>query len=506
MNPTAEPSSDPATTGADRPVVLTLATDPARHAVSFEATIRHPAQFAAAMAAFWRVVAADPPWTRSSLGPGSDRIAQNPDLRPPPPLIRPIVTMAEDAWIIEGFARGQSVYARISVDRGGFSAERNVRTGTTNVRIPPTFNDSLTSIRGGVESGIRLGEVDSARLERDDWPVGWLGGFLGLQAAMSLPMRRVAIDRGGLFGLISTLGGARRVRASRAIVVSWEPGQTAMVQVRPEVRPIRLHPGVIEGGPRGSVRVAVGRHLADLAGLLPWVDSADLFLLGPGLPSCWLVRLGGIRLVLGLPSWTADGRLGRLSLDPVEPPVEPGRFLANQVVATFRNHPTQPREQVVERTRGSVPEVAAVLTRLAGLGRVLPEPESGLFRWRPAFDASVSPLDDPESAEATAARAITRTSSVRITRDEVRPDGRGRRVEALILDRPVTIDLDPDGWLQRGRCTCSHHRADGLNHGGPCRHLLALQAQATPPPRPGPHDLATWFARCEGVRSEGSGA
>ncbi len=69
--------------------------------------------------------------------------------------------------------------------------------------------------------------------------------------------------------------------------------------------------------------MVVGHQLAALAGLLPWVESADLFLLGPGLPSFWSVRLGGIRVLLGLAGSTADDRLGSLNLDPLVPPVGP---------------------------------------------------------------------------------------------------------------------------------------------------------------------------------------
>jgi len=518
MNPTGSISQSVVRTEADGSVVVTLATDPSRPPVPFDATIRHPERFRAALGAFLGVVVADIPQppARSRSTPWADAdsslrveyaqarrararslIDQDPDLWRIRLPVDPVVTVADDAWIVEGFSADQSAYARVSVSFDEFLTNKNVQVGTTSFAASPTFLCSLDQIRGNLGARLRMVELNAPSSNRQpSQPTGWLRGFAGIQTAMSLPTRRVAIDRGGFFGLISALGKPSRVRAGRSIEIVCEPGQAPGAVVRPGARLVSLHTRAGDNHLKGSVRVSVGSRLGGLTRLLPWVESADLFVLGPGLPSFWSVRMGGIRVLLSLPSWTPDGRLGSLSLDPLTPPVEPGRFLANQVAATFRDHPAQTRRQVGDRTRGTEPEVAAILGRLAGLGQVMPEPETGLFRWRSAFGDPVPSAiaDDPEPAEVTAARAITRTSSVQITRDEVRPDGKGRRVEGLILDRPVALALDFDGWISRGRCACSHQSGGTIDRRGPCRHLIALQAQAQAGSAKNPQDLATWFA------------
>ena len=441
----------------------TLATDPARPLGRFAATPRDPARLAAALGAFLRAVA-------------------------PGPSTRPIVTVADDAWIVEGFHPDQAAYARLTVPRAEFAADADWPLGTTAVALGSDWPDA---IGGGWR--VRLeGSTDPADFPPATGPPGWLRGFAGMMAALSLPMGRIPVDRGGLFGLVAALGPGRSARAGRSIAVAWRPGRPAEAVVGAGMRPVALHARAGVDGPGGGCRVAVGHALASLAGVLPWGDAAALLRLGPGLPTAWAVRLGGIELLLGLPSWTSDGRLGALALDAVAPPVEPGRFLANQVVATFRAHPTQARAEVVARTRAPAAEVAAVLLRLAELGQVLSEPEADRFRWRAAWGDATDPLDDPEPAEATAARGILRTTSLQVTRDEPTADGRGRRLEGTILDRPVALDLDADGWMRAGRCTCSHHAAGGLRR-GPCRHLLAFQARAAAPPDR-PRDLADWYA------------
>ena len=60
-----------------------------------------------------------------------------------------------------------------------------------------------------------------------------------------------------------------------------------------------------------------------------------------------------------------------------------------------------------------------------------------------------------------------------------------------ILDRPVSLLLDADGRMLRGKCSCSHHFTGGLRK-GPCRPLQALRDHASA--RPGPSTLDAWFA------------
>ncbi len=465
MNPTTAimtPRSESWTQPADAPNVVTLTTDPRRPPVTFAASIRDPAPFCATLGAFLETVQADQ--------------------------VAPIVTVAADAWIIEGMAADQSAYARLSVPFELLDLDTQFKPGTISVRVASRLVGSARSI-----------QMDAGNETWPDpgWPRGWLRGFAGIQAALSLPTRRVAIDRGGLFGLLTALGPSRTTRASRSIVVDWQPGRVASATVRSGGRPVPLHTQTVGDGLGGSVRVAVGHGLRALAGLLPWVDSVELGLLGPGLPSAWSVQLGGIRLLVALPTWTPDGRWGSFSLDPIIPPEESSQFLANQVAASFRDHPAQTQAEVVGRVRSNVPEVAAILSRFASLGQILAEPAPGLRRWRSAFGDVAAVIDDPEPAETTAARAILATTSIQVSRDEWLPAGRGRRVEGLILDRPVTVTLDPNGWLRRGRCTCSHGQVGGLVAHGPCRHLLALQAQAQarPDSPPRPADLTTWLRR-----------
>jgi hypothetical protein len=82
-----------------------------------------------------------------------------------------------------------------------------------------------------------------------------------------------------------------------------------------------------------------------------------------------------------------------------------------------------------------------------------------------------------EHPETAAARSLASGHATRVARDERRADGL-RVVEGKVGERPVSLLLDADGRMLRGRCTCSHHYTGGLRR-GPCRHLQALRAAAT---------------------------
>ena len=80
---------------------------------------------------------------------------------------------------------------------------------------------------------------------------------------------------------------------------------------------------------------------------------------------------------------------------------------------------------------------------------------------------------------------------MKVSRDETRPDGL-RILEGRVLATEVSLLLDADGRMLRGRCSCSYHFTGGLRR-GPCRHLQALRdtANAVASDR---STLAAWYA------------
>ncbi len=307
---------------------------------------------------------------------------------------------------------------------------------------------------------------------------------------MSLPMRRVSIGREGLYNVLAWLKRHRAARSPRALRFELESGRTASLVMEPWERRIELH-GTRYAGSRESIRVWGRDRLRVLARLLPLAEGADVYLLGTGLPSFWSVKMGEMRLLLGLSGWTVNDWTGAGALDQLAPPVEPSAELLGEVASAFKDGSALTFGQIQQHTGRAAPEVAAGLNRLALLGQLIHDLPAGVYRWRQIMPAAVSQeqigSDNPETE---AARPLA--NRVRIQRDERSPSGL-RLLAGLAPEKLVEVILDGDGRIVRGKCSCSHHFKNGLRK-GPCRHLQAVRAAALrPSSMKQPGTLERWF-------------
>lgn len=416
----------------------------------------------------------------------------------------PVITVAEDCLYFECFSVDESSYGCLTVDRGAFLGERDVALGTTNVDYSWALYEHFQKLRSyrdtrflvdpsGFE--VQTGQDAGYHEEKIALPPSWLRGFMQLQAAMSLPMRRVPISREGLYAVLAFLKRHRAARSPRAIRFELEPGRPVALVLEPWERRVVLHGNPYNGPRSETVRVWGRDRLQVLARLLPLLDEAEVYLLGTGLPSFWSIRMGEMRLLLGLSGWTANDWTGGSALDQIAPPAPPSDDLLGDLAASFRERPAQTFEQLRQRTGAAPAYVASGLNRLALLGQVIHDLHAGLYRWRQVMPLALS-LEQigPENPETVAARQLVAQRKVRLTANEARVDGL-RILEGQVPDRPVMLLLDADGRMLRGKCTCSHHFSGGLRK-GPCRHLQALRALATDKVRS--TSLEGWF---EAVRS-----
>ncbi|MGH7170918.1 MAG: hypothetical protein ACRELG_11620, partial [Gemmataceae bacterium] len=233
-----------------------------------------------------------------------------------------------------------------------------------------------------------------------------------------------------------------------------------------------------------------------LARLLPLAEGADVYLLGTGLPSFWSVKMGEMRLLLGLSGWTANDWTGAGALDQLAPPLEPSADLLGDVAAVFKDGPALTFSQIQQRSGGAPAYVAVALNRLALMGQLIHDLPAGLYRWRQILPAPVAAGQlGPDNPETEAARELT--DRVGIQRDERTPSGL-RLLIGLAPEKPVEVLLDGDGRIVRGKCKCSHHFKNGLRK-GPCRHLQAVRNAALRGPTTKgssprqPSTLERWF-------------
>ena len=398
----------------------------------------------------------------------------------------PVITVAPDVVFFECFSADESSYGCLSVDRALFTDERDVALGTTNVDYSWDLYEHFQKLRSYRETrfeidpaGFNVATAGSAdyREEKIDLPPSWLRGFLQLQSAMSLPMRRVPVSVEALYSVVAYLKQHRAKRSPRAVRFELEPGKPIQLVLEPWEKRIVL-PDTLYPGKRSETIRTWGRdRLRVLARVLPLVERAEAYLLGTGLPSFWVLHLGGMRLTLGLSGWTANDWTSANALDQIVPPAEPSHDVMGDVAAVFRQQPALTFAQVQQRTGAAPPFVAAALNRLAGLGQVIHDLPSGLYRFRQMLPVTLS-VDQlgPENPETVAARDLVVRRRVTVTKDERRPDGL-RILEGKVDGKDNAVLLDADGRMLRGKCGCSFHFKSRLRR-GPCRHLQALRNAA----------------------------
>jgi hypothetical protein len=411
----------------------------------------------------------------------------------------PVITVAPDVLFFECFSADESSYGCLTVDRDAFSAEQDVALGTTNVDYSWALYEEFQKLRSyrqtqftvdpaGFE--VQTHEGPSYREEKIDLPNSWLRGFMQLQSAMSMPMRRVPVSREGLYGVLAWLRRHKAARSPRAVRFELEPGRPVAIVLEPWEKRIVLHTTPYPGPKAETIRTWGRDRLRVLARLLPLADGADVYLLGTGLPSFWSVRLGEMRLVLGLSGWTANDWTGGSALDQLAPPAEPGDALLAKVGAAFQKAPALTFEDVHRLVKGDAAHVAAGLNRLALLGQLIHDLPAGLYRWRQIMPVRLSLKQvSPDSPETIEAPALVKTAKLA---SDTQTDTGLRVLAGKVEGRAVELVLDLDGRILRGKCTCSYHYQFGLRR-GPCRHLQALRIAAQGGRKK--LSLAQWFGQ-----------
>lgn len=399
----------------------------------------------------------------------------------------PVVTVAPDVVTFECFSRDEASYGCLSVDRDAFRPASDVALGTTNVDYSLALYEHFQTIRtyrptrlqvdpGGVTAAVA--GAPGLREEKIDLPPSWLRGFGQLQAAMALPARHVELSTDVVYSLLAYLRRHRERTGPRALRFVLAPGRAPQVVIEPWGVTLTSRGAPYAGERAEEIKVWGRRRLMAFARALPLAERFDVRLLGTGLPSIWVARLGELRLTLALSGWTANDWSRGSNLD--------------QHFARYQSHPATVDKLARElalthvaplaRLAGAIAEpgqtVLGSLFELARRGQVAYDFAVDAYRWRPILDTPVTDaMLGPEPEETVAGRRLA--TDVTIERTE--PLGAGRRaLVARVGGTTCEAVLDADDAISRAKCSCSYFFRFRLR-AGPCRHLLALRLHATRP-------------------------
>jgi hypothetical protein len=216
-----------------------------------------------------------------------------------------------------------------------------------------------------------------------------------------------------------------------------------------------------------------------LARLLPLAERFDVYLLGTGLPSFWVARMGEMRLTLGLSGWTANDWTKGSALDLIAPPAAPSPDLITNVQAIVRELKSAKLADVEQRCRCDTATALAALRHLAHSGQLIHDLVPGVYRWRQVMPRALGEAEiGPEHEELRAARQFMERNQVQLTsRDEAPGGGGGYVLAGEMSGTKVEILVDGDLRIRRGKCICGWYQRYGMRN-GPCRHMLALRMRS----------------------------
>ena len=399
----------------------------------------------------------------------------------------PVITLAEDVVFFECFSTDESSYGCLTVDRdSGFTGTQHAAPGTTNVDYSWDLYHNFQSLRTYRETRFNINPEGFSvqTTDRPDYheekialPDGWLRGFMQLQAAMALPMKRVTLSVAAVYSLLAWLKRHREKSGPRAIRFELQDGQAPRLVLEPWNVAIENAGPIYHGPLTEPIRIWGRRRLLSLARLLPIASHVDVYLTGTGLPSFWVVQMGSMRLTLGLSGWTSNDWTRGSAVQMLLPPVSANLPQVAAAAEKLSQHRTMTFSRMATELNVSSDVAVSMMNQLALRGQAIFDLHAGEFRWRQVLPMAVSDQEvGAPQPEIDAAARMVKGGGVKIETQVAAPRG-GWILTGKAENQSCEVLIDSDGMVRKGKCRCSWHFKFGVRN-GPCRHLQALRNQA----------------------------
>jgi SWIM zinc finger len=407
----------------------------------------------------------------------------------------PVVTVAPDVVMFECFAKDEASYGCLSVDRDAFRGADKAELGTTNVDYSLALFDHFQTMRTyrptrllvdptGFE--VVTSTAGALREEKIDLPASWLRGFGQLQAAMALPARHVELSVDVVYSLLAYLKRNREKTGPRALSFVLVPGKQPQIVIEPWGVTLTSRGKPYDGPGVETIKVWGRRRLMAFARTLPICDRFDVSLLGTGLPSVWVARMGEMRMTIALSGWTTNDWAGGSSLDQYFAGFEAREATVDRLANHLEVVRSATLAQLVAIAGETDKVVLGSLHALAKRGQLAYDFATGIYRWRPILPVALSEaMLGPEPEEVVEGKRLATSVTVE-RRDRV---GAKQLVVAKVKNTACEALFDHDGVISRAKCTCSFFHRMRLR-AGPCRHLLALRMAVLADARPAPLPMA----------------
>lgn len=412
-------------------------------------------------------------------------------------LLDPVITVHPDELFFEAFSKDESTYARLGVRYDIFERIDAFECGTTNIDFSARLAQEMDRIRtyrrtefdiapGGFE--VKVESFAPHKEKKIDLPESWVSGFLQVQSTMAMGLTRLRIAPVDMFNILRFLQRRKARRSPRALRYELVPGQRVKVVFEPWEHVIELSQTAVYDGPKPlSVRTWGRDRLKVLARLLPTATSIDVYLAGFGLPSLYVLDLGGLAsFTLGLSGWTENDWTGGAKFDLLTRRLSATPEELMLVYETLRAKRRATDAELAMATKLGVEKARSILSHLCQVGRAMLDLSTGTYRHRDLFLApftlkealkATKPAATETTPQAKGAREIFDKGLVQIIARRVFSGGFKLSGSARSVNGPRVrpqLTLNHEAEIVEGTCTCGFFKSHQLTQ-GPCEHLLALR-------------------------------
>lgn len=420
----------------------------------------------------------------------------------------PVVTLSQDAILIEVFDRRARVYGSLTLKRGMF--EGDITPGTLHIEGGRDLLEALSLIDSrktlrlkiGAEVSDTLDERHRGEVVREDaFPLPWQRQLVQMLAASTLPGRQVPMARVDLFNILRYLRlnreGSGDPSAMRFALV---PGDAPEITIEPWEWRYACTGAAYAGSQSEIIGLWDRREPMAMQRLLPYVQSAQVQLLGEAQPTFWTLDCGSFSFTLATPGFRPLNWSRGLMMDIHLP-----RHTANPqgydevCAALVSSGGSATAAELVAASGQSAEAVQAAVRRGSQSGILVQDPLSHTIYARELFAGGVN-LEALKFRSGQEGKAWRLVEAGRVDkRLTQRPTGEIDFMEAPSAQHPegvpstVTepkhpfqekepqftpkLEVNRAGATRKPGCTCTYWKRQTASTKNPCAHLQALWLQ-----------------------------
>lgn len=408
-------------------------------------------------------------------------------------ILDPVISVFEDQINFEVFSKDEGAYAMLSISKEAFELNDTLKCGTTNIDFSKEFISAIRQIRSHKETYLDISgekvEVETKKENQSEnkiiekkikLPDSWLRGFLQVQSASLLSYSKFDMKPIDLYNVIRHLSlNKDKKKGGRAIRIELIPGELPRLVLEPWNIVIQTSGNIYKGSRPEIVRLWGRKRLKVLSGILGIADSIEVYLLGSGMPSYFVVKMPKATFTLAITGFSASNWSQGVVFDLLLPRENKENKVLELIIKSLHKKNLMTFDELKSELKLEQKELSAGLQ--SGCQKGLLMYDMNFCRLRPLLDEmpTLEELQFRNNKERKAYDLIAEKDSVILESEEhihevgVELVGKVKVKEEKREYRPV-LKINTEGRVLKAECTCPFFRKHKLIE-GPCEHLISLR-------------------------------